>query len=88
MKNLKDLIALLPWLAGALAATSVCLFLAGALGMLMLAATLSLLEHELWRTAKVFNGLPWLYVMWRFVRWVWTNVKQQRRDDSPLRVDP
>jgi hypothetical protein len=76
-KLVKPLSSFLAW-AAVLAMLALAALTAGGLGALTMGASLRMLEVGMGKTAFVFNGLPWLYVIARFVLWIRENMRRNR----------
>ena len=61
-----------------LAVLAAIVLIAGALGNLTLAAALTLRDHAP-RAAFVFNGIPWIYLLYKILGWIWSNLEEQFR---------
>ncbi len=62
---------------------AICVAISALLGAIMLGPTLALIkaDSEISEiTGYILNGLPWLYVLWRFGSWIRDNLKQQDAD--------
>ncbi len=74
-----NLLKILALTVAGMAALFVAVFVSGLLGNLILAGTLTLRESAP-RVADIFNGIPWLFFIWRLGAWIRKTFTQQDAD--------
>lgn len=78
--NARDVLKVVGVLVCVVVSLAIALVVCSAIGAMILAATMTLVEADQRRLAFVFNGIPWMFVLARFVRWLTDNLKRQSED--------